>query len=249
MSDFKIAAAQVASLRGDIAANVATHAAAISAAARHGVNVLIFPELSLTGYEPALAAELAIAPTDARLTPLQTLVRQHGMDVVVGAPLLSPEAKPNLGVILFASDGTIHTYAKMHLGGSEPNYFTPGDRPLSFTTHGQQIGVAICADSSHASHPQNYSAAGAAIYATGVFLNAEWYATDTPRLAQYAARHRLLVVMANHADSVGTYNSIGKSAVWSPDGTLLVQAAGTENCLVVVTNREGAWRGEEVESI
>ena len=61
MSDFKIAAAQVASVPGDIDRNIATHAAATAAAAQHGVSVLVFPELSLIGYEPSLAADPALA--------------------------------------------------------------------------------------------------------------------------------------------------------------------------------------------
>jgi predicted amidohydrolase len=57
MPDFKIAAAQVASVRGDIDRNIATHAAAM-AAAQAGISALAFPELSMTGYEPDLAAEI-----------------------------------------------------------------------------------------------------------------------------------------------------------------------------------------------
>ena len=87
VSAFKIAAAQVASIRGDIDANIAAHAAAIEAAAKHEVSALVFPELSLTGYEPDLAAELAMLPTDRRLECLLVLARQHHMKVVVGAPL------------------------------------------------------------------------------------------------------------------------------------------------------------------
>ena len=66
MSNFKIAAAQVASVRGDIARNIAAHAAAIEAAANHDVSVLVFPELSLTGYEPELAAEVAMEATPSQ---------------------------------------------------------------------------------------------------------------------------------------------------------------------------------------
>ncbi len=50
MHEFKIAAAQFASVRGDLAGNIRVHAAAIAAAAAHGVSVLVFPELSLIGY-------------------------------------------------------------------------------------------------------------------------------------------------------------------------------------------------------
>jgi predicted amidohydrolase len=242
-ADFRIAAAQVAFVRGDIVGNIAAHTAVIEAAAAQGVAVLIFPELSLTGYEPDLAAELAIAPTDERLVPLTTLARRHQIDVVVGAPLRNGTAKPNLGAMLFAADGTTRTYSKMYLGASERTYFTPGSEPLAFSARGHTIGIAICADASQPSHPRAYAEAGSTIYAAGVFLNADWYATDAPRLAGYAADCRML---ANHADSVGTYRSVGKSAVWAPGGTRLAQADGAESCLVIATSGPGAWRGEVV---
>ncbi|MEK6258652.1 MAG: carbon-nitrogen hydrolase family protein [Planctomycetota bacterium] len=246
MSNFKIAAAQVASVRGDIVRNIAAHAAAIEAAAKQDVSVLVFPELSLTGYEPDLAAELAMTATDSRLTPLLTLARQHQIEVVMGVPLHNGLAKPFLGAILASPQGTTRTYCKMHLGGSEPNYFTPGDMPLAFSVNGQTLGVAICADASKATHPQEYAEAGANIYAAGVFLTAEWYATDAPRLAGYAVPCRMLILMANHAASLGTYTSVGKSAVWTPDGILLAQAEGAENALVIATSNNAEWHGEVI---
>jgi predicted amidohydrolase len=246
MSEFKIAAAQVASVRGDIAANLRTHVAAVTSAAELGVSVLVFPELSLIGYELDLAAKLAIAATDARLCPLAALAQRHEMAVIMGASLLNSGAKPCLGAVLLAADGSARTYAKMHLGGSEPTYFAPGGVPLAFAAHGQKIGIAICADSSKPSHPQAYADSGCNIYAAEVFLNAEWYPTDSPRLAEYASRFRLLVVMANHAASVGTHVSVGKSAVWAPGGALLAEAVGPESALVIATRSPEAWRGEVV---
>jgi hypothetical protein len=94
VSEFRVAAAQVASLRGELAQNVRTHAAAITAAAKHGVSVLVFPELSLVGYEPELAATHAIAASDARLAPLGELAQQHWMHVVAGVPLAVAGQKP-----------------------------------------------------------------------------------------------------------------------------------------------------------
>jgi predicted amidohydrolase len=187
---------------------------------------------------------LAITATDDRLAQLAALARQHRMVVAVGASLYNAGTKPGLGAILFAADGSTRTYAKMHLGGSEPACFRPGETPLSFASHGQKVGIAICADSSRPSHPQAYADGGCTVYAASVFLNAEWYATDSPRLAEYASRFRMLVVMANHAASVGTCASVGKSAVWAPDGTLLAEAPGTEPSLVVATRARGEWRGD-----
>jgi predicted amidohydrolase len=246
MHNFKIAAGQIASVRGDMDRNIATHAMAMAAAAAHQVSVLVFPELSLTGYEPDLAADLAISAADERLAPLLALARQHRIAAVLGAPLRNGTAKPSLGALVLTTSGGTRTYHKMHLGGSEPTYFTPGDTPCVFAVAGHTIGIAICADSAQPSHPQAYADLGANIYAAGVFLNTEWYVSDVPRLARYAVRHGMLTLMANQATSVGTYTSVGKSAVWAPDGALLAQAEGTEDALVIATNHGAAWDAEVI---
>jgi predicted amidohydrolase len=241
VSEFKIAAAQIASLPGDFAQNLRTHINAVTISAARGVSVLVFPELSLTGYEPSLAATLAVSPLDQRLSPLGELAQHHRMYISVGAPLHIECSKPAIGAILFCPDGSRRTYAKMHLGGYEPDHFSPGREPLYFDAGGQTIGLSICADSSSPSHPFAYASCGATVYASGVFLNAEWYATDALRLAAYAPFHRMLVVMANHAASIGTHTSIGRSAIWAPDGSLLAQTAGTENALVIATRGPETW--------
>lgn len=244
MSVFSIAAAQIPSRRGDIDTNVAAHAPAIEAAAKSGIAVVVFPELSLTGYEPDLAAELAVSAEDSRLVLLRDLAQQFNTNAIVGAPLQNSPGKPYLGAILFTANGETQTYRKMHLGGTESNYFESGNTPLTLEIAGHKVGLAICADTSQASHPQSYRQGGADVYAAGVFLNAEWYATDAPRLARYAAQFNLLTLMANHAASTGTLSSVGRSAIWAPGGDLLAQAAGTETCLVIAKCDQAEWHGE-----
>ena len=241
---FRIAATQIASVPGNVDRNVAVHAAAIAAAAQYDISALVFPELSLTGYEPELADGLAMTTDDDRLRPLLVLARQHRIDVVVGAPLRNETGQPFLGAILIRANAAASTYRKMHLGTSERPFFAPGDAPLAFPVSGHTVGIAICADSSRATHPQGYADLGADVYAAGVFLNAEWYETDVPRLGDHAARGRMLVLMANHAASVGTRVSVGKSAVWAPGGSMLAQAEGTEDALVIATKRGSDWRAE-----
>ena len=246
MQNLTIAAAQVASVRGKIDHNIATHLTAITTAARHGVSMLVFPELSLTGYERDLAAELAMTSDGPRLDPLRSLAVESRIDVVAGAPLRNGAEKPSLGAIVFGSDGVTRTYRKMHLGVGERAFFAPGDSPLLQAVNGHAVGVAICADATHPSHPQWYAAAGAGIYAAGVCLNEEWFQTDAAQLASYAPQHGMLVVMANHGASVGTYTSVGKSAAWSPRGEVLAQTSSTENALVIATSDGAGWSGEVV---
>jgi len=63
----RIAAAQCVSIGGDLAANVATHTRFVALAAGAGVEVLVFPELSLTGYELARLRDGVVGPGSAAL--------------------------------------------------------------------------------------------------------------------------------------------------------------------------------------
>jgi predicted amidohydrolase len=246
MVQFKIAAAQIPSIRDNLDGNLEQHLEAIAAAARRDVSVLVFPELSLMGYEPELAKAFEMSAADPRLQPIAELAQRHQMQVVAGAAIANNLAKPYLGAFVFDENGAVRTYAKMHLGGNESEFFNSGSSLMSIESHGQSIGLSICADSSRRSHPAAYSSMGMSVYAASVFLNAEWYAADSPRFARHAAEFHMLVLMANHAASIGTLCSVGKSAVWAPDGSLIACATGTETALVIATRTLETWMGEVV---
>jgi predicted amidohydrolase len=246
MTHFAVAAAQVASYREEIELNLEIHAAAAQAAAAQGVTVLVFPELSLTGYEPDLAEALAIEPTDERLRALGSIAMLNQMTIIVGAPLMSPETRPLLGSITFHPDGRRTTYAKMHLGSEEAAFFVPGTQPSVIDTGGQKIGLSICADSSQESHPAWYHEQDCNIYAASVFLNDVWFVGDTPRLGHYARKHQMLVVMANHGKSEGTLESFGHSTIWRPGGSVCLQSPDTASCLLIAEQTNGKWIGRTV---
>ena len=246
MPNFSIAAAQIPSIRGEVSTNLVAHAAAIAAGAARQVSIMVFPELSLTGYEPDLAATLAFSTDDNRLASLRALARQYRMTLVVGAPAQNGPDKPAIGGFVFTPDGGALTYLKMHLGASEVAYFSQGEAPLTLHIDGHRIGLAICADSSSESHPRTYAECGATIYAAGVFLTDEWYVNDVPRLQKYAKEFGLMTLMANQGASKGSYESVGRSAVWAPGGQLLVQADGSDTVLVTAALTRSGWQGEIV---
>lgn len=246
MSAFAVAAAQIASIAGDVSKNIETHARAIRAAAQHGVRVLVFPELSLTGYEPTLAAALAFAPDDARLAPLVELARDHHLTAIVGAPLRAATPLPQLGAIALSDAGERSVYAKIHLHPGEEKHFSPGDTPLVLSRDPHKIGVAICADVTHTSHPRACAALGADIYAAGVCITHRGYDADAEFMKGHAARHRMLALMANHNRPTGGHDVAGKSAIWSPAGRRLAWADRSADALVIATRVEGHWRGTVV---
>ncbi len=76
MSEFIIAAAQIAERFGDVDESVRAHAHLAEVAAQRGARLVIFPELSLTGYERTLTRNDALSLGDVRLVPLYSLARQ-----------------------------------------------------------------------------------------------------------------------------------------------------------------------------
>lgn len=240
MRQMRIAAAQTGSVKGNVEANIATHLRVMETAAEQNVGVLVFPELSLTGYELELGRELAFAKDDPRLIPLAGAAREFGMDVLVGAPLLPDRIEgagvlPKLGCIILRADGTMQTYAKMHLHSGEEAFFSAGTLHTVLPVGDEHVGVGICADTCHAQHPQQCAAMGATVYVAGVLVSVGGYAADAALFAGYAVQHGMLTVMANHNRPTGGWVPAGKSGIWTPEG--LSAFAGSQGDALVMAER------------
>jgi len=247
MTAFTLAAAQSISIPGDVPANIERHLALMRTAAEHGVQLLVFPELSLTGYEPSLAAALAIAPQDAVLAPLRELARTLQLTAVVGMPVrLAPEDGVLIGALVLGADGSLAIYTKQHLHAGEEVAFVPGQSGATLELGRDRVALAVCADFSHASHPRAAADSGATVYAAGVLISEGGYATDSALLQGYAAEHGLVVLMANHGGPSGGWVCAGRSAIWAADGGLLVTAPGVGEALVIARRDDGRWVGNVV---
>ncbi len=247
MKPITVAAAQSPSARGDLAANVATHLRFVEAAARAGTDLLVFPELSLTGYELDLAPAFSLRPDDARIEPLRAAARRHAMHVLVGCPWASGTAKPWLGAFLLSAGETV-CYAKVHVHESESGYFAPGSEGCVTTVSGVVTGIAICADTARPSHPAAAAAQGAGLYVAGIMKTADEYAPHALDMERYAARHAMATLTANYAGFSGGAQSGGGSAIWDERGALVARADSATPAMVVGrrAGADGGWRGEVV---
>lgn len=246
MSSIRIAAAQSISVAGNIAANVRMHMEFIAAARQAQVNLLVFPELSLCGYELPMLQECQLHPDDSRLASLRDIAVEAEMTVVVGAPVANGAGMvPAIGAITFFSDRTHSIYRKQHLHPGE-EIFTTNDNEASRNDRlfGESYSLAICADTAHETHAENAAKSGSSLYLAGVLVSEAGYAADSAKMQHYARSLNLGVLMANHGGPSGGYVSAGKSAFWAPGGKLVVHAPGTGNALVVASNNSGEWNGE-----
>ena len=246
MPSIRLAAAQSVSVAGDIASNVLVHTRFIASAHRAGVDLLVFPELSLSGYELPLLRECALRPDDSRLAPIRDMARQTQMTVVVGAPLACEiGALPSIAAFTFFPDGTTSIYCKQHLHSSEEKYAVAGEKTSRrHDLLGESYSLAICADTSHEQHAADAAATGASLYLAGVLVSEGGYPADSSNLQRYAASLNVGVLMANHGGPSGAYISAGRSAFWAPGGRLVAAAPGTGSLLLVASSYSGEWTGE-----
>jgi predicted amidohydrolase len=253
----KIAAAQTTPLAGDVGANVAQHVRLAALAAEADARVLVFPELSLTGYEPGLARDLAFSDGDARLKPLVALARARSMTVIAGAPVTIGSGL-HIGALIVGPDGALDVYTKHHLGAfsagaavdgevppPEDTVFDPGDRNPLVRLDGHTAAVAVCADTGRASHAQAAADRGAATYLASMFVIPSEFARETANLERYAARHSMAVVFANHGGPTGGLAAAGRSSIWSDRGELLARLDEAGAGVVVAVEHATGWSAEK----
>ncbi|MCP4020755.1 MAG: carbon-nitrogen hydrolase family protein [Desulfobacteraceae bacterium] len=243
---FTMAAAQSLSEKGDIHSNISNHTRFIEKAAEQCADVLVFPELSLTGYELELAKSCAVSEKDSCLFPLKDLAQKHQMLIAAGAPVKSLGKKPYIGELLFLPDGHIKVYKKQFLHGEEKHYFESGNDDLILPVKERRIAMAICADTTHVKHVKNAAQNGAHIYAAGVLISKQGYLKDTGMLKGYAMEYGMAVLMANHGGPTGGWVSAGKSIIFNEKGECIAAACGTGSELVLAKKEGNHWIGKTV---
>lgn len=234
----KLIAAQISSIPGSVHKNIAHHVAIIEHATNHQANGIFFPELSLTGYQPALAKKLAIQADDERLKVFQHLSDRSGIVIAVGAPL---PVKQGIQIAMFVfQPGTkVLTYSKQYLHDDEFPFFSPGNGQQLIPCAGQILAPAICYESLQARHAQQASKAGATVYLTSVAKSSRGVATAYSHYPHIAREYGMAVIMANCVGPADDYIGAGGSGVWNHRGELVAQADETNEALVIYDSQTG----------
>ncbi|MEU8154779.1 carbon-nitrogen hydrolase family protein [Micromonospora sp. NPDC048986] len=215
----RLAVAQPPCVPLDVAANALAHAAAVR---RARARVVVFPELSLTGYE--LDAPV-VSVGDPRLAPLVEACAETNTVALAGAPV----AGEHIATLAVTGGGATVAYRKTWLGDAEARRFRPGDAPVVLDVDGWRLGLAICKDTGVAEHADRTAALGIDVYAAGVLEAAHDAAVVDQRAHRVATAHRVWVAVASFAGSTGGgyTEAAGLSGVWTPHGEVYARA-GTE---------------------
>jgi predicted amidohydrolase len=217
---------------GDIRRNIERHKRLIDTAVTHQSDTIIFPELSLTGYEPKLAKALATHPGDGRFDDFQTISNAKQITIGVGVPT-KHEAGICISMVIFRPYQPRQTYSKKHLHPDEEPFFVSGQSFLGSIGDKSNIALAICYELSVPEHAANANQSGAEIYIASVAKTANGVDKAATRLAEIARQYAMNVLMSNCVGSCDGAECAGKSSVWQDKGVLIGQLDDKEEGILV----------------
>ncbi|MEU2507060.1 carbon-nitrogen hydrolase family protein [Streptomyces sp. NPDC007863] len=224
----RIAAAQFAPAAGDVEANVRTVAGLVREAGAAGARLVVFAELSLTGYETALIREdpaLVLTEDDPRLGPVRDACRAAGTAAVVNGPVRGGGPLPGLTTLVIGPDGTtLARYDKRHLfDGPEQTTFTAGTADGRFVLDGLRFALATCYDNRFPELAGRAAADDCAVYLASSMLEGGNDSFETV----YPVRARdfgLFVALGNSLGPSEVGEGGGRAGIWGPDGGRLADA-------------------------
>ena len=247
----RVALAQINPTVGDLAGNAGLIADAVKSAQAAGANLIVFPEMIVTGYP---VEDLALRPSfqAASIRAVQEIAASIAGDIVAVVGYLDQGPKNAVAVI---HDGKIRaTYVKRHL----PNYgvfdefrnFVAGDQSLVVRIHGVDVAVAICEDIWHSLDSIASRTPGLLVVPNGSPFERN---KDDVRLALVQKRAQEISAPVAYVNMTGGQDDLvfdGDSIVVGKDGSVLARTAQFDDQLIVVDIEcaEGSSRPDVVIS-
>ena len=248
MERLRLAGAQINPVVGDLDGNAACVMDAYAEAVASRAHLVVFPELTVTGYPPEDLVFKASFLAASRAT-VQRLARETDETAALIGFVDPTPAGPANAAALCAQGRVLGVYHKVLLPNygvfDEERYFVPGDQLLLAAFGGVQVAVTICEDLWFPWGPvASAAAAGAEVV---VSLNASPYRLEkgdrlAPMLATRAADHGAHLFWVNQVGGQDELVFDGQSAYVDPHGRTLARAGAFDEELLLVdlTLEEGA---------
>lgn len=234
-----LAALQMRSESGDVAANLARISEAARDAAGKGASLLITPELGLTGYGTGDFIRDLAEPADGPLVGrLQAISAETGVAVIAGFAEKAGSAVFNSAVFVDGGAEPV-VYRKSHLYGDYERALFAASAPSTvlFVHRGITCGMLICYDVEFPENVRRLAMAGADAVLVPTALPAGYSGTFiTDHMIQTRAfENQVFVAYVNHCGADERFTFAGSSRIAAPDGSLLAGAASHGETLMIVT--------------
>jgi predicted amidohydrolase len=237
----KIASAQINCTVGEIQLNLDEHYKAVEIAIEEGINLIVFPEMSITGYCREEGEHLAFSEKDSRLDKLQELSTNGNIHIIAGAPIKIKD-KLYIGAFVIYPDKVMAIYTKQNLHeGEEVFYSSSMNYNPIVNLEQERISMAICADINNENHPREASINRSSIYLTSIFYSAEGMNKGYEKLKGYSKDYSLNILMSNYAGTLWNMESGGQSAFWNAKGELMGSLNSSEEGMLIAEKKDGQW--------
>lgn len=247
--NLRVGLAQINPRLGDVEANLELHLATIEDAASQSVELLVFPELSLTGYRLRdLAFDVALTPSYKDPVFGRLLDASRDMDVVVGFVEMDRRQKFYISGAYLSRGEILHIHRKVYLPTygmfDEGREFAWGEQVRAFDTRFGRMGILICEDFWHLSPPYVLWLDGADILVLTSSSPGRGMATEqkigsalwVEHINQaYASIFTNFVIHVNRTGFEDGVNYWGGSTIYDPEGVLLAQGPYYEDGLVTAS--------------
>lgn len=214
--------AQLEPAKGAIEANVETACEVIRQS--DDADLVVFPELFLSGYDLGAIEELAVVPEGNELEKVRRVCLASGTGAIVGLAEVVPGGVSNSAVCLDSAGTLAGTYRKTHLFGEERERFVPGDSLRPVKLAGWNIGVMICFDMEFPEVARTLAKRGAEMLIT-ISANMDPFAYDHEVFSRARAlENGLEHLYVNRVGDEYGLSFVGGSRAVSPEGQVLAQA-------------------------
>lgn len=242
-SNLRVAVWQCMSQPLDVDGNLARLAMACQQAADDGADVVVTPEMFLTGYDitPDATSRLAESADGPMAQAVADITLSSGIAVAYGYPERGSDGRIYNSAQLVDEGRRLGHHRKMHLYGDlDKNRFTPGGEPPSVTElRGHPVAMLICYDVEFPESVRSAALRGARTVLVPTANMKGFDVVSTTLVPARAYENGVHVAYANYCGSEGETVYAGLSTVCHPDGTRTLVGGDTHGALSVVELLDG----------
>ena len=228
----KIALAQLKSESGNVEANIKKHLDFITKAAKAEAKLIVFPELSLTNYEPGLAKDLAFEENDPKLDIFKKYSTKYNINIALGLPL-KLEDQLHIAMAIFKSKSELQFYCKQYLHEDEVPFFQPKKNASIIQFQQKKVKLAICYEISVDEHLENLNSEKPDLFIASVAKHKKGMKNAQNRLQFISENYKITTLLVNNTGLADGMNCCGNSFGFNASAKKIAQLNTEESLLII----------------
>jgi predicted amidohydrolase len=236
VAPLKIAVWQAASTRSNLEANLQALDKAAYQARAEGVDLLITPEMYITGY--SIGEDIARLASNQPLMRVSAIAKQNGLAIIAGGPEQLEDGRIANSAWFVDDQGiTLAKHRKIQLFGNlDRENFVAGEQPVTLATYrGVRIALLICFDVEYPEAARAAALAGADLIAVPTAQMDPFSFVNEHMIRVRAWENSVYVAYANQFGPDGDFQYVGLSVIADPFGRHLAQAPASGEALISTT--------------